>query len=76
MHMNELSSDSFFNLHKFEFVGKNVVWVSNSLDPDEMLSYPRSHRDPSHLHKVLHTEINRLRINDSQCIKFESRFLG
>ena len=31
-------------------VGKNVVCVSNSLDPGEMSSYLASHLDPSCLH--------------------------
>jgi len=34
-------------------VSRNVVWVSNSLDPDEMPSHLASHLDPSCLH-ILH----------------------
>ena len=34
-------------------VGENVVWVSNSLDPDETPSYSASHLDPSCLHMVV-----------------------
>jgi len=34
-------------------VGKNIVWVSNSLDPGETASYSPSYLDPSCLHMGL-----------------------
>jgi len=34
-------------------VDENVIWLSNSLVPDETPSYSASHPDPSCLHMVL-----------------------
>ena len=50
---NKLSSATFLFCFNFQSASmsfkicKNVVWVSNSLDPGEMLSYSASHPDPS-----------------------------
>ena len=53
---NELSSANFLVCFNFQSasmllkVGENVVFVSNSLDLGETLSYSASHPDPSLLH--------------------------
>ena len=53
---NKLSSAKFlfcFNIQSASMLFKldvNVVWVSNSLDPDETQSYSASHPYPSYLH--------------------------
>ena len=44
------TSRNFFPKTSGCVVGENVVWVSNSLDPDEMPSYSVSHPDPICLH--------------------------
>ena len=51
--LNKLSSATFLACFNFQSasvslkVGENVVWVSNSLDPDETPSYSASHPDPN-----------------------------
>ena len=56
---NKLSSAKFvicFNFLSTSMslkVGENVVWVSGSFDPDEMLSFSASHLDPTCLHMGL-----------------------
>ena len=57
--LNKLSSAKFlvcFNFLNSSIllkVGEKVIWVSNSLDPDETPSYSVSHPDPICLHMVL-----------------------
>ena len=43
-------------------IRKYVAWVSNSLDPDKMLSYSASHPDPSCLNVALLVLLGGLRI--------------